>query len=392
VIVIKALIFDFDGLILDTESPEVQAWQEIFGEFGQEFPLQLWIREVVGSSAANFDPAAHLAAVTGRSLDLPGLHARARAFRLEQQARGVARPGVEDYLAAAGRLGLRLAIASSSKHAWVEGYLRQLGLGDYFDVIIAREDAGRVKPEPDLFLAALAALGIKPGDGLVFEDSPNGVLAARRAGIRVVAVPNPITAQMKIDGADLVLDSLAGLALPDLLERLGEGLVIRPETPADIPAIRAINLAAFGQANEAGLVDLIRGRGKASLSLVAVDAGRLLAHVLFSPVTVLPSYPDLHGLGLGPVAVLPEAQRTGIGSRLIRAGLQLCREQGCDFVVLVGNPAYYSRFGFTSASGFGLGGDYGEGEHFMACELRPGALSGVKGMVKYIPEFREAGC
>ncbi len=219
---IKALIFDFDGLILDTESPEVEAWQEIYAEYGQEFPLQRWIREVVGALASNFDPAVHLAGLTGEPLDLQALHDRELAFRLERQAVAPALPGVEDYLKEAHRLGLRLVIASSSKHEWVEGYLRRLGYLDYFEKIIAREDVKHVKPEPDLFLAVLTALDIAAPEALVFEDSPNGVLAARRAGLRVVAVPNPITAQMKIEGAAMVLQSLAELPLQDLLRRLGE--------------------------------------------------------------------------------------------------------------------------------------------------------------------------
>lgn len=226
---IKALIFDFDGLIMDTESPEVDAWRSIYAEYGQEFPLQRWVREVVGSTAANFDPAAHLASVTaqdgqpdGAAPDLPTLKARALAFRLERQAAAGPLPGVVEYLQEARRLGLRLAVASSSKREWVERYLRQLGLRGYFEVVKSRENVQRVKPEPELFLAALAGLGVRPDEALVFEDSPNGVLAANRAGVRVVAVPNPITAQMGVQGADLTLGSLAELPLEQLLKRFGD--------------------------------------------------------------------------------------------------------------------------------------------------------------------------
>lgn len=216
---IKALIFDFDGLIMDTESPEVQAWQAIYAERGQEFPLQTWVRDVVGSTAANFDPAAHLASLTGQPLDEAGLHARAHAFRLEKQAVAPAMPGVADVVQEARRLGLRLAVASSSKRDWVERYLRQLGLFDFFEVVKCRQDVERIKPHPDLFLAALTALQVRADEALVFEDSPNGVLAANRAGVRVVAVPNPITAQVEIHGADLLLGSLANMPLEELLEK-----------------------------------------------------------------------------------------------------------------------------------------------------------------------------
>jgi HAD superfamily hydrolase (TIGR01509 family) len=219
--VIRALIFDFDGLIMDTESPEVEAWQAIYAEHGQEFPLQAWVRDVVGATAANFDPAAHLASVTGRTFDLPALHARARTYRLNKLGTLSVLPGVLDYIKDAKRLGLRLAVASSSKHDWVDGYLRQLGLFDDFEAIICREEVQHVKPDPELFLAALKALHLPATEALVFEDSPNGILAARRAGIRVVAVPNPITAQGTIDGADLLLSSLVDMSLEELLSHLG---------------------------------------------------------------------------------------------------------------------------------------------------------------------------
>ena len=225
---IKALIFDFDGLIMDTESPEVDGWKAIYTEYGQEFPLQVWIRDVVGSSAANFDPAAHLAAITGRSLELPALHARVRAYRLEELGRLSALPGVDNYVKTARRLGLRLAVASSSGHGWVEGYLRQLGLFEDFEVIICREDVRQIKPDPELFLAALEALKLRADETLAFEDSPNGVLAARRAGLRVVAVPNPITAHATITGASLALASLAELPLEDLLKQIDTTLFLFP--------------------------------------------------------------------------------------------------------------------------------------------------------------------
>jgi HAD superfamily hydrolase (TIGR01509 family) len=389
-LVIKALIFDFDGLIMDTESPEVDGWKAIYAEFGQEFPLQTWIRDVVGSSVANFDPPAHLAEITGRSLDEPALHARVRAYRLQKLAILSALPGITDYVQAARRIGLQLAVASSSPHAWVEGYLRQLGLLDDFEVKLCREDVQRIKPDPELFLATLDALKVRADETLVFEDSPNGVLAARRAGMRVVAVPNPITAHTTIEGASLVLTSLAELPLEELLKRID--LDIRQETAADIPGIRQVEQQAFQRTTEADLVDLCRTRGKISLSLVATWAGSVIGHILFTPVTLDLQLDTLRGLGIGPVAVLPDCQRTGIGSRLMRAGLELCRAQGYDFIVLLGDPGYYSRFGFTPARGFGLSSDYGDGDEFQLLELRPGALAGASGRVKYVPEFKEADC
>jgi len=222
--VIKALIFDCDGLIMDTESPAVDGWKAIYAEYGQEFPLQAWINAVVGVDAANFDAAAHLAAMTGRSIDLEALRSRALAYRLQVQSTLPALPGVNDYIKAAHRLGLRLAVASSSTHARVEGYLHQLGLFDDFDAIICREDVLHIKPAPDLFLKARDVLKLRTDEALIFEDSPNGVLAATRAGMRVVAVPNPITVHATIEGASLLLTSLAEMPLEDLLKQYNPGL------------------------------------------------------------------------------------------------------------------------------------------------------------------------
>ncbi len=387
---IKALLFDFDGLIMDTESPEVESWQDIYAEYGQQFPLEIWVRDVVGSAASNFDPAAHLARLTGQTLDLPALHARAWSQRLKKQAELHALPGVIDYIKSAKRLGLRLGIASSSKHEWVDKYLRQLNLFESFDAIICREDAPRIKPEPDLFLAALKALNVKAEDALALEDSPNGIFSAKRAGLRVVAVPNPTTANGKIGEADLRLPSLASMPLKILLEFFNSG--IRIETLADIPGVRSVEEAAFGGPMEPNLVDLCRQRGRVSLSLVALRGEQVVGHVLFTPVTLDPPHPGWFGVGLGPVAVLPEWQRQGIGSRLIEFGLELSREQGMDFCVLLGDPRFYSRFGFIPASEFGLGNEYGAEHEFQARELKPGVLKGARGVVKYVPEFKEVGC
>jgi len=168
---------------------------------------------------------------------------------------------------------------------------------------------------------------------------------------------------------------------------------IRDESPDDIPAIRRVNEAAFdGRPDEARLVDLLRARGKARVSLVAVAGDQVVGHILFSPVTLAPPRAGFNGVGLAPVAVSPDHQRQGIGSRLIREGLERCREAGYEVVVVLGHLHYYPRFGFTRAGDYGLGNEYNADEHFMALELKPGGLQGVKGVVKYAPEFDEAGC
>lgn len=389
---IQALIFDFDGLILDTETPEVKIWQELYASYGQEFPLDEWVRTVVGATVANLDPVTRLEHLTGLPFDRQTVHEQAHQARLDWLAVLPPLPGVAEYLNTARSLGLSLAVASSSPHAWVDGYLHRLDFYDLFDAVICREDAPRIKPEPDLYLAALSALHVRADQVLAFEDSPNGVIAAKKAGVRVVGVPNAVTTRLGPLPADLTLPSLTDLTLPDLLARFGDSLVLRPETPADLPGIRRVEEAAFSHHNEADLVDLARERGKSVLSMTAVQAGQVIGHALFTPVTIDQSHASRDGLGIGPVAVLPEFQRTGIGSRLMRAGLGVVRRIGYDFVVLLGHPCYYSRFGFKPGRAFGLSSDYGDGDEFQVLELHPGALTGVCGRVKYIPEFGETDC
>jgi HAD superfamily hydrolase (TIGR01509 family) len=214
---LKALIFDFDGLILDTETPEYQAWQAIYTEFGYELSIDFWGQIVGGSGASNFEPVTYLGSLMGRdlaTLDLPR--------RVLQQSLALIHaqpplPGVLAWLDAARAAGLKLAIASSSPHSWVEGHLTRLGLLERFDALCCREDVSRTKPEPDLFLAALTALAVSPQEACAFEDSPNGVLAACRAGLPVIAVPNALTERLEIKGETLRLKSLADKNLADLL-------------------------------------------------------------------------------------------------------------------------------------------------------------------------------
>jgi len=216
---IRALLFDFDGLILDTEPTEFRVWQSIYREYGQEMLPETWGQVIGGYGISNFDGAVHLAELLGNGANVQELHARYRsesdALILQQPVL----PGVVDYLDDARRLELLLAVASSSPHSWVDTHLARLGLADRFDVIICRDDVppGRTKPHPDLFLKALDALGVRADEAIVFEDSPNGVNAARTAGIFVVSIPNPITALLKVDGANLTLDSLAQISLQELI-------------------------------------------------------------------------------------------------------------------------------------------------------------------------------
>lgn len=164
------------------------------------------------------------------------------------------------------------------------------------------------------------------------------------------------------------------------------------ERPGDSAAVQEVHTKAFGGPSEARLVRLITERGKAVISLAALNDGNVVGHILFSQVTIAQCPDGFNALGLAPVAVRPEFQRQGIGSKLIQEGLKQCKKAGYAAVVLVGDPAYYFRFGFSRAADYGLDNEYGVHEEFMVLPLRDGALNGVRGIVKYVPEFEQAGC
>jgi putative acetyltransferase len=166
-------------------------------------------------------------------------------------------------------------------------------------------------------------------------------------------------------------------------------LSIRPEEPADSAAIRRVLEAAFPTAAEARLVDLLRAGGRLLISLVAEEDGALVGYIAFSPVQIEGEALEGIGLGLAPLAVMPGFQSQGIGSRLVREGLAACQRAGYGFVVVLGGPGFYRRFGFERADLRGLGNEYGADEEFMVRELRDGAIPGRGGVVRFGPEFAE---
>ena len=219
---IKALIFDFDGLILDTETPEYQVWQSIYREYGFELPHDEWGKIIGGYGISNFDAAKHLALLSQGGLDSVSLRDRHRSESHVLTLAQTVLPGVMDYIHEAKQLDLKLAIASSSPHSWVDTHAKRLSIFDYFDKVICADDvaAGRTKPNPDLFLLALDQLKVRKDEAMVFEDSPNGVKAAKSAGIFVVAVPNLVTSLLSIENANLTLTSLTDLSVHQLLNKV----------------------------------------------------------------------------------------------------------------------------------------------------------------------------
>lgn len=220
---IRALVFDFDGLILETEMPALQSWVEIYREHGHEVPMDLW-HSYLGSDRG-FEPADHLAALVGEGLDVGATQARRDARKQELIEALDVMVGVRQYVDDARRMGLGLAIASSSSRAWVLGHLERLRIRAVWDAVLCRDDVELTKPAPDLYRAAVAALRVQPAEAVALEDSPNGIAAAKDAGLRCVAVPNALTADLDLSRADIRIVSLASLPLADLLRHLEETAV-----------------------------------------------------------------------------------------------------------------------------------------------------------------------
>jgi HAD superfamily hydrolase (TIGR01509 family) len=214
---VRALLFDFDGLIVDTESPALAAWRWVYAQHGQELTLDRWSAAI--GTLGGFDPLGHLEELVGAPPDETVLSRRLEHELTLAEAEDL-RPGIAEYLAEAEPLGLKKAIVSSGSRDWIDRHLRRLERLHGWDAIVtADRDPRRAKPRPTLYLEALDRLDVAAGEAIAFEDSPNGVTAAKAAGIACVAVPNPVTSELGLDDADLVLRSLADLPLPRLIAR-----------------------------------------------------------------------------------------------------------------------------------------------------------------------------
>jgi HAD superfamily hydrolase (TIGR01509 family) len=214
---IKALIFDFDGTILDTETPEFQAWTELYGQYNQSLDIQRW-GVGIGTWGA-FDAIAHLEELTGQHFDHAIIHARIRPRVLELIRASSLMPGVLSTLDQAKAMGLRIGLASSSGNEWIYGWLKHYALEDWFEVVKTKDDVKAVKPDPELYVAAVKALNLEPGVCVAIEDSPNGSKAALAAGMHTVAVPNQITQYLEFPNGVHQIESLE-MPLKTILEAL----------------------------------------------------------------------------------------------------------------------------------------------------------------------------
>lgn len=212
---IRGLIFDFDGLILDTELPDFESWQEMFVEHGAALPLAEWT-PLIGT-AASFDIYDYLEQQAGRPIDRADVRERRRVRYHEMVINQTILPGVEECIKDAKAYGLKVGLASASSGDWAVGHLERLGLHVHFDAVKTAADVARVKPDPALYLAALDALGLIPREAIALEDSPHGIAAAKAAGLFCVAIPNAMTRDLDVSAADLRLASLAEMPLAELL-------------------------------------------------------------------------------------------------------------------------------------------------------------------------------
>ena len=214
--VIRALIFDFDGLILETEGPSYQSWKAVYQSFGLSLPFSTW-STIIGTTQGAFDPQVELQKQVAAEVDWEAVEAQRQAGEQALLEAQPVLPGVLSYLQDAQQMGLKIGLASSSSSKWVVGHLKRLNLASCFDCIRTKDDVEHVKPYPELYQSVLQGLALLAGEAIALEDSPIGIQAAKSAGIYCVAIPNPLTSLLSLDQADLQLSSLADLPLGRLL-------------------------------------------------------------------------------------------------------------------------------------------------------------------------------
>jgi putative hydrolase of the HAD superfamily len=216
---IKALVFDFDGLIIDTETPSYFAFRQVYQEYGVELPVALYAK-CVGTSMDHFNPYTYIAECVTETIDLEIFKSRFKAIYADLLKEAAIRPGVLAYLEEAKRLNLKVGLASSSHMVWIEPYLIKHQLTGYFDSFSTADEVANVKPDPELYLLALQKLGVTASEAVSFEDSLNGFRAASAAGLHTVIVPNELTKDFAFADYHLMIPSMEDLSLAYLIDFL----------------------------------------------------------------------------------------------------------------------------------------------------------------------------
>jgi HAD superfamily hydrolase (TIGR01509 family) len=221
-VAIRALIFDFDGLILETEGPSYQSWRELYRSFGLSLPFSTW-SSIIGTTQGEFDPRLELQKQVQEEVNWEALELQRQAIEQALIEAQPVLPGVVEYLRKGRELGLKIGLASSSSCRWVMGHLARLGLEHYFDCIRGSDDVRYVKPQPELYYLVLKGLGVRADEAIALEDSPLGIEAAKKAGVYCVVVPNALTRQLDLSLADLQLRSLSDMPLRELIKHVNGG-------------------------------------------------------------------------------------------------------------------------------------------------------------------------
>ena len=216
---IRAIIYDFDGLIIETERPSYQSWREIYQSFGHDLPLSTWSINI-GTTRGEFNPRQELEQRVGGKIDWETVEARRQAIEEALILAQPVLPGAEGYLEASKRLGLKIGLASNSSRRWVVGHLTRIGLVGYFDCIRTADEVKNLKPDPESYRLVLHGLDVGAGEAVALEDSPLGIRAAKAAGLFCVAVPNEMTRPLALADADFRLESMAEMPLEMLLDKI----------------------------------------------------------------------------------------------------------------------------------------------------------------------------
>ncbi|RIX60219.1 HAD family hydrolase [Paenibacillus nanensis] len=198
---LKAIVFDFDGTILDTETPWYYALREAYQEYGEELPLELY-SQCVGTNNHTFNPYEYLMTEKGLPIDKDEFRGKVQAYYAGLMSKQTVREGVLELLSQAREAGLRIGLASSSSRIWIDKHLDELGLKEHFEAIKTSDDVTNVKPDPELYRKALEELGVAPEEAVAVEDSPNGARAAAAAGMTCIVVPNELTGLLSFDPGD----------------------------------------------------------------------------------------------------------------------------------------------------------------------------------------------